>query len=288
MALRDQPYIQLYVQDFLADEKLNECSAESVGVYIMLMCVMHKSKDYGAILLKQKDQQSGSIISDFALKLTKHLPFDAATIERSLIELLEEGVIEIEGEKLFQRRMVRDGELSNKRSAAGKSRANNTGDKNLLQQNHQQNSSKSISKTQASLEQEKEIKKEKEKEKEINKEKENAAHDMTLDSFSDVLKPVVEEWLKYKQEKRQSYKSIGLHNFLAEVRNSAARHGEAAVISQLRRAMANNWQGAGLDRLGGSDGNKQIQGNSCRVDYSTLDFSKPRERPSIRMSGVQG
>lgn len=126
MALRDQPYIPLYVQDFLTDEKLNECSAESVGVYIMLMCVMHKSKDYGTILLRQKDRQSDRQISNFAAKLTKHLPYDVATIERALTELLDEGVLNIDGDMLYQKRMVGDGKLSETRSAAGKKGANTT------------------------------------------------------------------------------------------------------------------------------------------------------------------
>ena len=47
MALRDQPYIPLYVQDFMTDEKLNECSAATTEVYIRLMCVMHKSEKIG-------------------------------------------------------------------------------------------------------------------------------------------------------------------------------------------------------------------------------------------------
>ncbi len=120
MALRDQPYLPLYVQDFLTDEKLNECSAESVGVYIMLMCVMHKSEEYGTILLRQKDKQTGWQISDFARKLVRHLPYSEEVIERALTELLEEGVLNIEGDSLYQKRMVKDGEISEKRSRAGK------------------------------------------------------------------------------------------------------------------------------------------------------------------------
>lgn len=141
MALRDQPYIPLYVQDFLTDERLNECSAESVGVYIMLMCVMHKSKDYGTILLRQKDRQSESKISDFAAKLTKHLPFDALTIERSLSELLDEGVIEMSGDRLFQKRMVKDGSLSEKRAVAGKRGSDTTNTKYFAAANEAANGS---------------------------------------------------------------------------------------------------------------------------------------------------
>ncbi len=123
MSRREQPYIPLYVQDFLTDEKLNECSAESTGVYIRLMCLMHKSHEYGVILLKQKDKQNpkqnASNVTDFANKLVKHMPYDVATIERSLHELLEEEVIYIDGDRLCQKRMIKDGEISSLRASAG-------------------------------------------------------------------------------------------------------------------------------------------------------------------------
>jgi uncharacterized phage protein (TIGR02220 family) len=119
VALRDQPYIPLYVQDFLTDEKLNECSAESTGVYIKIMCIMHKSEPYGNILLKQKDKQNSSNISNFASKLLRHLPYSLLVIERSLEELIREDVLQIDGDYLSQKRMVRDCELSTKRAKAG-------------------------------------------------------------------------------------------------------------------------------------------------------------------------
>ena len=157
MALRDQPFLPLYVQDFLTDEKLVECSAESVGVYIMLMCIMHKSTKYGAILLKQKDRQTdrqndrqtgrqnGRQISDFAAKLVKHLPFDEATIERALTELLEEGVLNIDGDMLYQKRMLNDGLLSEKRASAGKKGASTTNAKDFAAANSSANGSANCS-----------------------------------------------------------------------------------------------------------------------------------------------
>ena len=119
MALRDQPYIPLYVQDFLTDEKLMECSAEAHGVYIRIMCIMHKSELYGTILLKQKDKQTEKQISNFALKVARSLPFDLPTIERSLSELIEEKVLHLDGDYLVQKRMLKDGEISLKRSKSG-------------------------------------------------------------------------------------------------------------------------------------------------------------------------
>ena|SRR5688572_27476339 len=120
MALRDQPYLPLYIQDFLTDEKLNECSAASTGVYIKIMCLMHKSEDYGKILLKQKDKQKDSKTHNFATKFAKLLPFDLPTIESALKELLDEGVLKYEGDYLVQKRMVEDNELSVKRSVSGR------------------------------------------------------------------------------------------------------------------------------------------------------------------------
>jgi len=120
MALRDQPYIPLYVQDFLTDEKLAECSAESTGVYIRIMCLMHKSETYGKILLKQKHKQTDKQIKNFALLFQKHLPYSADVIERSIQELVDEGVLIIDGDFLIQKRMVKDNELSIKRALSGK------------------------------------------------------------------------------------------------------------------------------------------------------------------------
>ncbi len=120
MALRNQPYLPLYVQDFMTDEKLANCCAESQGVYIWLMCILHKSQEYGKITLREKDRQSGRQSADFALRLSRQMPFPADVIERSLKELLEEGVISVGDGALYQKRMVRDGELSAKRADAGR------------------------------------------------------------------------------------------------------------------------------------------------------------------------
>lgn len=120
MARRGQPYIPLYVMDFLSDEKLRECSAESIGVLIMLMCVLHKQDEYGTILLKQKDKQNESTTLNFAVKLSKHLPFSTDVIDKALQELLRENVLHLDGDKLYQKRMVKDGELSQTRADAGR------------------------------------------------------------------------------------------------------------------------------------------------------------------------
>lgn len=140
MALRDQPYLPLYVQDFLTDEKLAECSASANGVYIRVMCIMHKSEEYGKIYIKEKDfcraicpgKTSGKYdgkLPAIAAKLTRHLPYSTPEIEAALEELLDEGVLSLEGNCLYQKRMVKDAEISEKRALSGRRGAQATNNK---------------------------------------------------------------------------------------------------------------------------------------------------------------
>lgn len=130
MALRDQPYLPLYIKDFMTDEKLTECSAESTGVYIRLMCLLHKSDPYGTILLKQKYKQNAKQILNFASQVAKNLPYDLLVVERAFSELYHEDVIQIDGDILYQKRMVKDGDISIKRSKSGGKGGKNTQAKN--------------------------------------------------------------------------------------------------------------------------------------------------------------
>lgn len=128
MARKDKPYLSLYVQDFMSDEKLRECSAESVGVYIFVMCVLHKSDTYGSMKIKDKYfclDFAYTFAYDFASPcasmLVRHLPFSEEIIRNSLVELIKEGVLSIDMENniLYQKRMVNDGLLSETRAEAG-------------------------------------------------------------------------------------------------------------------------------------------------------------------------
>lgn len=120
MALRDQPYLPLYIQDIMTDEKLNECSAATHGIYIKgIMCLMHKSEQYGKLLLKQKDKQTTNQIKNFAIKCDKHLPYTIDQIEVAINELVTEGVLHIVGDSLCQKRMIKDNTISELRSKAG-------------------------------------------------------------------------------------------------------------------------------------------------------------------------
>lgn len=196
MSLRNCPYLPLYVQDFLTDEKLIDCSASANGVYIRLMCILHKSEPYGKILLKQKYKQNESMCLNFASMLLRQMPYSMSEIHDGLEELLENKIIEIDGDYLLQKRMVKDGELSEKRAVAGKK----GGKKSLeicLSKISSKSESKNISKSEANTENE-------------NENDIDIENEYNIKKFSflkellsiGVERNIAEEWIKVRKNKK--------------------------------------------------------------------------------------
>lgn len=64
-----------------------------------------------------------------------------------------------------------------------------------------------------------------------------------------MLTSAFEDWLRYKREKKQTYKETGLKALVSEVKNKAAVYGEDAVAALIRQCMASNWKGIIWDIL---------------------------------------
>jgi len=84
--------------------------------------------------------------------------------------------------------------------------------------------------------------------------------------FTESLKQAVKDWIAYKAEKQDKYKSTGLKNLLAEIANSVKTYGETAVIEVITQSMAANYKGIVFSKLKNnynSQPNPQtVQGNS--------------------------
>ena len=131
MALTDQPYLPLYVDDWMNNNDLKMCSPGAHGLLITVMCLMHKSNDgYGVILLKQKFKQTNKQVYNFACQLAKMCAFDLLEIEKYLSELLDENRLIIDGDYLINKRMVKDAKTSQNRAEAGSSGGKKTQEKN--------------------------------------------------------------------------------------------------------------------------------------------------------------
>lgn len=180
MALREQPYFPFYVQDYLTDERLLMCSWQTQGIYVRILCNLHKQDVYGAILFKQNSKQNEStdkknndnintisndivrknnvdnndIIRFYCTILCKLIQCQYEEMRCALTELLDNGVLRIDDEKLYQKRMYNDGIVSIKRSEVAKRGGGNPAlrtsskarpeslknhTKNLFKQNSKQN-----------------------------------------------------------------------------------------------------------------------------------------------------
>ena len=88
--------------------------------------------------------------------------------------------------------------------------------------------------------------------------------------FNPDLEQAVKEWVKYKTEKRQSYRETGLKSLLTMVRNKAAKEGDASVIEAINLAMASNWQGFHFDNVGTRTKTDRIKNRVKEVDSWVL------------------
>ena len=70
-----------------------------------------------------------------------------------------------------------------------------------------------------------------------------------LDVFEGPLREVVEEWLRYKHERREDYKPVGRKSLLSQIASNAKEYGDEAVADVIRESMSSGYKGIVFDRL---------------------------------------
>lgn len=117
-----QPWMKLYTKDILADEELKSCSLAARGFFLYLLSLMHRSVRRG--YLCQANGQPWNL--DQLARMTGCSTQEAAHLSQ---ELLTSGVFSATDDGtgvLYSRRMVRENNISEARSKAGKAGANST------------------------------------------------------------------------------------------------------------------------------------------------------------------
>lgn len=90
------------------------------------------------------------------------------------------------------------------------------------------------------------------KELELKKKKTNSpvsALDFSQTNFSEQLKAAITDWLQYKTERKEPYKSTGLKKLITRIQKSVDNYGENAVIDIIEASMSANYQGIIWDKL---------------------------------------
>lgn len=84
------------------------------------------------------------------------------------------------------------------------------------------------------------------------KEREKSAdppYPLTEFLFGPELEDKIQDWLRYKSEKKDSYKPTGFKSLLGTIKKNSEKYGEQAVIDLIDDCMANNWKGIIWDRI---------------------------------------
>ena len=88
--------------------------------------------------------------------------------------------------------------------------------------------------------------------------------------FAPDLADAVNDWLAYKQERREAYKPVGLKSLLTQIKNAASANGDAAVAAVIRQSMSSGYKGIVFDRL-----------------ERAASKSKPNSKPAMECSFAQ-
>lgn len=79
--------------------------------------------------------------------------------------------------------------------------------------------------------------------------------------FSGDLRDAFDDWIAYKEEKRQPYKPRGLKSLITQIQRYAEQFGETETANAIRDSMASNYQGIVFDRIKKSDQKKTKKPN---------------------------
>ena len=68
-------------------------------------------------------------------------------------------------------------------------------------------------------------------------------------NFSNELKNKIEEWFKYKLERKENYTETGFKNLLKQIEHNVNIYGETKVINLITECMASNYKGIIFEKL---------------------------------------
>ena len=77
----------------------------------------------------------------------------------------------------------------------------------------------------------------------INKNKDDIYYIISEYKFSDLIVDNITKWLKYKKEKKQTYKKTGLKTLLNKIQKEINENGEQFIVDSIEHSITNNYSG---------------------------------------------
>lgn len=212
------PAFQFYPQDFASDSKVEAMTTDAVGAYILLLCKAWREDPPGSL------PDDDDVLSRWA-----RLPLARWTEIRSAV--LAPFTFGIDS-RWHQKRMRREySELIKRRKVraiAGQAGAS------VRWQTHSKRSGLPMARNEGEGEVPPLIRK-----KEC---------DLPPILDTENFRAALDRWLRYKAERREAYKPVGLQAMVARAAKLATEHSVDAVIEAMERAAGNRW--AGWDQRG--------------------------------------
>jgi len=132
-----KPWDKWYWQDYLADTGLAACSLAAQGLWMRMLAIMARSNKKGYLLDGNQNMTAGILARLVGSTIDEIRPLLEELKQHEVFSVTEEGVI-------YNRRMVREAEISEKRSVAGRiSALSKKKNANKLSTKAQQNANKS-------------------------------------------------------------------------------------------------------------------------------------------------
>lgn len=85
--------------------------------------------------------------------------------------------------------------------------------------------------------------------------------------FDDNLEIKIEEWLKYKSERKEYYKETGFKSLLVRIQRATSQYGVEKVINLIDECMANNYKGIIFEKL---------EKNLCKGSQMKIDNEREK------------
>ncbi len=96
-----------------------------------------------------------------------------------------------------------------------------------------------------------------------------------------LLRGKVEEWLKYKSERKEYYKETGFKTLLKQINTYAQEYGDDVVINLIDECMASNYKGIIWDRLKNKPKRQNLESKAdwqnVEIDENTATADEIRE-----------
>jgi hypothetical protein len=105
-----------------------------------------------------------------------------------------------------------------------------------------------------------------------------SSEETELARLSAYLRPVMEQWLEYKKQRKEKYAPAGLKALVTEVINNAGKYGEYAVAQVVQTSMASGYKGIVFDRLAQQTGRGRKEPVPSWADKQPSDWQKDAVR----------